>query len=36
MTCGASGALNAALKTILNPGEEGDHPRPLFVEYKLL
>ena len=34
MTCGASGALNVALKTILNPGEEVVILAPYFVEYK--
>jgi aspartate aminotransferase len=34
MTCGASGALNVALKTILNPGEEVIILTPHFVEYK--
>jgi len=34
MTCGASGALNVALKTILNPGEEVIILAPYFVEYK--
>lgn len=34
MTCGASGALNVALKTILNPGEEVIILTPYFVEYK--
>ncbi len=34
MTCGASGALNVALKTILNPGEEVIILAPFFVEYK--
>ncbi len=33
MTVGASGALNIALKTILNPGEEVIVPAPYFVEY---
>ncbi|MBW2645134.1 MAG: pyridoxal phosphate-dependent aminotransferase [Deltaproteobacteria bacterium] len=33
MTCGAAGALNVALKTILNPGEEVITPAPYFVEY---
>lgn len=33
MTCGAAGALNVALKTILNPGEEVITPVPYFVEY---
>jgi aspartate aminotransferase len=34
MTCGASGAINVALKTILNPGEEVIILAPFFVEYK--
>lgn len=34
MTCGAGGALNIALKTILNPGEEVIILTPFFVEYK--
>jgi len=34
MTCGAGGALNVALKTILNPGEEVVILAPYFVEYK--
>src|ERR1035441_10069705 len=34
MTCGASGALNVVLKTILNPGEEVIILAPYFVEYK--
>lgn len=34
MTCGAGGALNVALKTILNPGEEVLILAPYFVEYK--
>ena len=34
MTCGASGALNVVLKTILNPGEEVIILAPFFVEYK--
>ena len=33
MTCGAAGALNVILKTILNPGEEIITPSPYFVEY---
>jgi aspartate aminotransferase len=33
MTCGAAGALNVVLKTILNPGEEVITPAPYFVEY---
>jgi len=34
MTCGASGALNVVLKTILNAGEEVIILTPHFVEYK--
>ncbi len=34
MTCGAGGALNTVLKTILNPGEEVIVLAPYFVEYK--
>jgi len=34
MTCGAGGALNTILKTILNPGEEVIILAPYFVEYK--
>jgi aspartate aminotransferase len=34
MTCGASGALNVVLKTILNFGEEVIILAPYFVEYK--
>jgi aspartate aminotransferase len=34
MTCGAGGALNVALKTILNPGDEVIAPRPCFMEYR--
>jgi aspartate aminotransferase len=33
MTCGAAGALNVALKTILNADEEVITPAPYFVEY---
>jgi aspartate aminotransferase len=33
MTCGAGGALNVVLKTILNPGEEIIILAPYFVEY---
>lgn len=33
MTCGAAGALNTVLKTILNAGDEVIVPRPYFVEY---
>lgn len=34
MTCGASGALNVALKSVLDPGDEVLTPAPCFVEYK--
>jgi len=34
MTCGAGGALNVALKTMLNPGDEVIILTPFFVEYK--
>jgi aspartate aminotransferase len=34
MTCGAGGALNVVLKTILNPGDEVIILTPFFVEYK--
>jgi len=34
MTCGAAGAINIALKTILNPGEEVILFAPYFVEYR--
>lgn len=34
MTCGAGGALNTVLKTMLNPGEEVIILAPYFVEYK--
>jgi aspartate aminotransferase len=34
MTCGASGALNVALKAILDPEDEVLTPVPCFVEYK--
>jgi aspartate aminotransferase len=33
MTCGAAGALNVVLKTLLDPGDEVLCPRPYFVEY---
>ena len=33
MTCGAAGALNIILKTILDPGDEVVTPAPCFVEY---
>lgn len=34
MTCGAGGALNDILKTLLDPGDEVIIPAPFFVEYK--
>lgn len=34
MTCGAGGALNVILKTILDPGDEVISPAPFFVEYR--
>lgn len=34
MTCGAGGALNVVLKTILNPGDEVIILAPFFVEYR--
>jgi aspartate aminotransferase len=34
MTCGAGGALNVVLKTILNPADEVIILAPFFVEYK--
>ena len=34
MTCGAGAALNVALKTLLNPGDEVIILAPYFVEYK--
>ena len=34
MTCGAGGALNVALKTLLDPGDEVIVPTPFFVEYR--
>jgi aspartate aminotransferase len=34
MSCGAGGALNVALKTLLNPGDEVLIPAPFFVEYR--
>jgi aspartate aminotransferase len=33
MTCGAAGALNVALKALLDPGDEVLTPVPCFVEY---
>jgi len=35
MTCGAGGAINVVLKTILNPGEEVIVFAPYFLEYVL-
>ena len=34
MTCGASGALNVILKTLLDPCDEVITPAPFFVEYR--
>jgi aspartate aminotransferase len=34
MTCGAGGALNVILKTLLDPGDEVVVPAPFFVEYR--
>jgi aspartate aminotransferase len=34
MTCGAGGALNVILKTILDTGDEVVIPAPFFVEYR--
>lgn len=34
MTCGAGGALNVILKTILNPGDTIIASKPCFMEYK--
>ncbi len=34
MTCGAGGALNVVLKTLLDPGDEVIILSPFFVEYK--
>ncbi len=34
MTCGAGGALNVVLKTLINPGDEVIILKPYFVEYK--
>ena len=34
MTCGAGGALNVVLKTLLDPGDEVIVLTPFFVEYK--
>lgn len=33
ITCGAAGALNAFLRTVMDPGEEVLVPAPFFVEY---
>ncbi len=33
MTCGAAGALNIVLKTLMDPGDEVICPAPYFVEY---
>lgn len=33
MTCGAAGAINIALKALLDPGDEIIVPAPYFVEY---
>ena len=33
MTCGAGGALNVVLKTLLDPGDEVVIFAPYFVEY---
>lgn len=33
ITCGAAGALNVILKTLLDPGDEVLCPKPFFVEY---
>jgi len=34
MTCGCAGAINAALKAMLNPGDEVIVPMPFFPDYK--
>jgi aspartate aminotransferase len=34
MTCGAGGALNVILKTLIDPGDEVVIPSPFFVEYR--
>ncbi len=34
MTCGAAGALNVILKTLLDPGDEVLVPAPYFMEYR--
>jgi len=34
MTCGCAGAMNSALKAILNPGDEVIVPTPFFPDYK--
>ena len=33
MTCGAAGAINSVLKTVLNPGDKVITSAPFFVEY---
>ena len=35
MTCGCAGAMNAALKAVLNPGDEVIVPMPFFPEYNI-
>lgn len=35
MTCGAAGALNVMLKTLLDPGDAVITPTPYFVEYNV-
>jgi aspartate aminotransferase len=34
MTCGAAGALNVILKTLLDPGDEVILTKPVFVDYR--
>ena len=34
MTCGCAGAMNAALKAVLNPGDEVIVPAPFFPDYR--
>ena len=34
MTCGAAGALNVALKSILNPGDQVLSSTPYFIDYR--
>lgn len=34
MTCGAGGALNVVLRTLLDPGDEVAIPSPYFAEYR--